>query len=154
MIRRTRHIRRRVLLVLLRFPNLFVPNLAPDPLLALLSSAVCGSLSAVRAMHPIRSNTSHRYITQRLCQRCISKTNLISKCWKIAAQQMRRIADTQRGCFSRHQPAKPQSITYPREKSTSAKIASAGSHGFLRLRSVSWHLRRAAVLGFTKGYHD
>jgi hypothetical protein len=45
MIRRTRHIRRRVLLVLLRFPNLFVPNLAPDPLLALLSSAVCGSLS-------------------------------------------------------------------------------------------------------------
>lgn len=62
MIRRTRHIRRRVLLVLLRFANLFVPNLAPDPLLALLSSAVCGSLSAVRAMHPIRSNTSHRYI--------------------------------------------------------------------------------------------
>ena len=61
MIRRTRHIRRRVLLVLLRFPNLFVPNLAPDPLLALLSSAV-GSLSAVRAMHPICSNTSHRYI--------------------------------------------------------------------------------------------
>ena len=48
MIRRTRHIRRRVLLVLLRFPNLFVPNLAPDPLLALLSSAACGSLRSPR----------------------------------------------------------------------------------------------------------
>ena len=62
MIHRTRHTQMRAPAELLRFPNLFVPNSAPDPLLALLSSAVCGSLSAVRAMHPIRSNTSHRYI--------------------------------------------------------------------------------------------
>jgi hypothetical protein len=68
---------------------------------------------------------------------------------------MRRIADTQRECFSRHQPANPPINHLPKGEIYIGKIASAGSHWFLRLRSVSWHLRRAAaVLGFTKGYHD
>jgi hypothetical protein len=44
MIRRTRHIQRRVPVILFRFRNLFLPNSAPDPLFALLSTASCGTL--------------------------------------------------------------------------------------------------------------
>ena len=50
---------------------------------------------------------------------------------------MRRIADTQRECFSRHQPAKPPINHLPKGEIYIGKIASAGSHWFLRLRSVS-----------------
>ena len=52
MIHRTRHTQMRAPVELLRFPNLFFPNSAPDPLLSLLKSACCEHSS--QSMHSLR----------------------------------------------------------------------------------------------------
>jgi len=67
---------------------------------------------------------------------------------------MRRIADTQRGCFSRHQPAKFPINHLPKGEIYIGKD-SVGRKSLVFAFTVGLgHLRRAAVLGFTKGYHD
>jgi hypothetical protein len=58
MIHRTRHTQMRAPAELLRFPNLFVPNSAPDPLLALLKSACCEHSS--QSMHSLRLRRSYQ----------------------------------------------------------------------------------------------
>jgi hypothetical protein len=71
MTHRTRHIQTRAPVESFRFPILF-PDSAPDPLLALLDSAIADEYIRMG------SNRVTAIITQRMCHPFVSKTTLIS----------------------------------------------------------------------------